>query len=388
MRLGTFYDGLEVHRRDKVLYGRFLSPHRVASTCQVAGGVREDLEIVYNHQICEPAGHRPSAGSGAPRDLRAEHLAFCASSDLPGEASAGLGTAANMRCAGLAQRQFRDLVVVAACTAGVEGNAGRAGDPASWFEHEGRFEQVSPVPQPGGTINTLLFVSHELTPGTLIRSLITATEVKTATLQDLLVGSRYSPGQATGTGTDQIAAACRLGTGRPLTSAGLHSILGQLIGETVSEAIGQALILQNGLTPQRQRSVVTQLGRFGVNEQACRLRARQLLPVGEAELFNANFAVIDTDPMVVAAASALAELADQLRTGVLPASCAREIFHGYGANLVRAVSGAIPDHHSCDWVSRSLADVEVASDARPADLAWLVPTALALGFGQKWRSPI
>ena len=58
MLLGTYYDGVELHRDDKILYARFLTPHRVISTCSAAGGLRDDLEYLYNHQSCEPSGHQ------------------------------------------------------------------------------------------------------------------------------------------------------------------------------------------------------------------------------------------------------------------------------------------------------------------------------------------
>jgi adenosylcobinamide amidohydrolase len=372
MILGTWYQGLELHREDRLIHGRFLVPHRVASTCQVAGGVREDLELVYNHQVCEPAGHterhcqRVTPVEGR-RETALRH-------DLP-EAAATMGTAANMRCAGLAVRKFRELEVIAACTAGVEGNAGRAGDPAGSFEWEGHFERLSEPARPEhGTINTLLFISHEVIPGALVRTLMTATEAKTAALQDLVVGSRYSVGRATGTGTDQIISACRLGTGMPLTSAGKHSVLGQMIGEAVQEAIKDSLALQNGLTPDTCRSVEAQLRRFGFTVGRLLDTARELLTPREAELLEANRLPLLHDPLVVAAAASLAEVADQVRTGILPASCLPELTGNLGAQLACAVSG---DYQAfAAWRTRLQADC-----LDPADLAC---RALVLGFQPKW----
>jgi len=376
MRLGTWYEGVELRREGRLLYGRLLSPHRVLSTCQACGGIREDLRVVVNHQVCEPAGHCHRTGHDGPRDPVAEHERFCAGHGLDPRATAGLGTAANMRCAGVAEASFRDLVVVAAATAGVEGNAGRAGDPASSFEWDGRYEHLSgPEPEPHGTINTLLFISHELTCGALTRALITATEAKTAVLQDLVVPSRYSPRRATGTGTDQFAGACRTGTGRPLTGAGLHGKLGELIGLTVGRAIRQALVLQNGMTPDSRRSVLAQLGRFGVTEQGCCGRAREVLDGPDARLFEQNFRGVDGDPMVVAAAAALAEVVDQQRAGILPASCAGELLREYGTRLGTAVAGS------------GAGSEELATALEPlgTDLPGAVATALSVGFAQRWQ---
>lgn len=378
MILGTFYEGLELHREDRIVFGRFLKPHRVASTCQMAGGVREDLEAVYNHQSCEPAFHCERVGHKLSRDYRESQRQVRERHGLPEEACASLGTAANMRCLGLREARYRDLVVVAACTAGVEGNAGRAGDPAGAYEWDGHYERVSPVHIPShGTINTLLFFNCELTPGALVRSLMTATEAKSAALQDLVVGSKDSVGRATGTGTDQIASSCRLGTCTPLTSAGKHSILGQLIGETVQNAIKDALALQNGLTPDSQRSLLNQLRRFGLTREQLEQSALTDLDSYEAELFQRNLQVIDADPMVVGAAASLAEVADQLRTGILPASCARELATTLAAQLACAVSG--------DYGAFDVMRLEADGRLQALDPASIVCLALPLGFAAKWR---
>ncbi len=50
MLLERYYNGVEIHRADKIIYARFLSPHRVISTCRSsAGGLRDDLEYLYRH---------------------------------------------------------------------------------------------------------------------------------------------------------------------------------------------------------------------------------------------------------------------------------------------------------------------------------------------------
>ncbi len=48
MLLGVFYDGVEIHREEKIIFGKFLAPHRVISTCGAAGGIRDDLACIYN----------------------------------------------------------------------------------------------------------------------------------------------------------------------------------------------------------------------------------------------------------------------------------------------------------------------------------------------------
>ncbi len=49
-----------------------------------------------------------------------------------------MGTAANMNYVAVAREGDEDVAVTAAVTAGVEGNATAAGEPATWRETDGR----------------------------------------------------------------------------------------------------------------------------------------------------------------------------------------------------------------------------------------------------------
>ncbi len=386
MRIDSFYDGVEIHREEKIIYARFLRAHRVLSTCRAAGGLRDDLEYLYNHQSCEPAGHSHRLPSSAYRDPIAYRQAVCAPHHLPAERCATLGTAANMGNACIAVEHFRDLTVAAVCTGGVEGNAGRAGDPASVAEIEGGFEKLPPATaMPGpGTINTMIFISKPLIPGALVRSVMTATEAKTAVLQELAVNSRYSDRLATGTGTDQIGVAA-LETGEtPLTSAGKHAKLGELIGRTVYTAIKGTLALQNHLTPAGQRSVKIHLERFGVDHAALLAGICAHLDPELAELLQANSRAIGRDPLTVAAVAALVHLKDKMTWGVLPESLWGEIAAHYGAQVACAVSG--------DYGRMARYRDELAAFSPNwrrignPDFIALVCRAMAMGFADKWRT--
>ena len=126
--------------------------------------------------------------------------------------AASMGTAANMNYAAIREQQDGNLRVTAVVTAGVQGNAACAGDAAGWRETERGWDKIPPA---GGTINTMLFLSHPLTRGALARAVITMTEAKSAALARLAIRSRYSKDLATGTGTDQYAIAAPLGGGKP-----------------------------------------------------------------------------------------------------------------------------------------------------------------------------
>ncbi len=383
MLLGTYYNGVEIYREEKIVYARFLVPHRVISTCHVAGGLRDDLTFLFNHQSCEPIGHNRSIHRLISQDPLAYRKAICSRYGLPDQECATLGTAANMRYAAIQQANSRDLEVVALCTGGVDTNAGRAGDPASVFEENGAFKSIGEQEHTThGTINTLLFISRELTPSAMVLAVITATEAKTAALQELSVSSRYSDGLATGTGTDQIGIASRLHTGIPLTGAGKHCVLGELIGKTVHDAVCATLGMQNGLTPERQRSAVIHLERFGATRASFLEKAEAHLGEADAVLFRNNFECVERDPLVVAAVAAILHLRDKVSWGIIPSSCVPELWATYGGQVAAAVSG---DYTRLDAYRQTLAAKRYAFNN--SDLIHLVAHAVALGFQEKWLDP-
>jgi adenosylcobinamide amidohydrolase len=382
MLIETYYEGVEIHREEKIIYARFLRPHQVLSTCRAAGGLQEGLSYLYNHQSCEPAGHHHRMAPGLWRDSIAYRKRICAPYGLPPEACATMGTAANMNNAALVCETFRNLQVVAVCTGGVETNAGRAGDPASVFETPDGFETVPPsdsVPGPG-TINTMVLISKPLIAGAMARVIMTATEAKSAALQELAVNSRYSDGPATGTGTDQIAVAALQNDEPPLTSAGKHAKLGELIGRAVLAAVKQTLANQNSLTPAGQCSAKIHLERFGLNRMAMRNLICRHMSETQARLLRDNFTAIERDPVTVAAVAAMAHLKDKFSWGILPAACWSEVMGTCAAQVACAVCG---DYGCLAGYRKSLAPNR--PDMDNATFVDLVCQALAMGFEDKWR---
>ena len=382
MLIDTFYSGVEIHREEKIIFARFLRPHTVLSTCRAAGGLRTGLQYLFNHQSCEPAGHCHRLPPQAYRDPHAYRQSICDQHGLPAEHCATLGTAANMNNACIAIHSFRDITVAAVCTGGVEGNAGRVGDPASVVEIADGFEKLPPattIPGPG-TINTMLFISRPLIPGALTRCIMTATEAKTAALQELAINSRYSDGLATGTGTDQIAVAAMEDNGPPLTSAGKHAKLGELIGRAVHEAITGTLARQNNLTPAGQCSVKIHLERFGLSRAGMQENICKHLETSQAELLCANFQAIERDPVTVAAVAAMVHLKDKMAWGVLPETCWNEVMGSFAAQVACAAGG----HYArMEEYRRLLAPTRrETGNAAFVDLAC---RALALGFAEKWQ---
>ncbi len=167
--------------------------------------------------------------------------AFCRRFGLKPDETYLLFTGVDMDCLATATERFGDITVTAAVTAGVFGNARRAGiDRGEWLRRGGMWVHV-------GTINILLFVNKKLSVSAMIQMVIRATEAKAAVLQELGVESSYTPGAvATGTGTDNITVVS--GVDAPLLgSAGGHTKLAELVERATRRALFMALYLQNGL---------------------------------------------------------------------------------------------------------------------------------------------
>lgn len=384
MKLATYYQGVNVFRQDKVIFGELLVPHLVISTCQAAGGIQRNLKYVINHQVCESKNHQRHNLNY--RDALQYRQGICELVDLPPEKCVTMGTAANMHHAAFVHKQFRDLEVVAVVTGGVETNAGRAGDPASVWEHEDGYEYLDKEGEKAtkpGTINIMLFISAPLTEAALTRAIMTATEAKSGALQELSINSRYSDGLATGTGTDQIIIAAPDPPDEQyrLTWSGKHSKLGELIGLTVKEAVKETLSRQNGITPNGQCSAKIHLERFGCKQESMRTGICNYLSDDNARLLKDNFHAVNRDPIVVAGIASLAHLRDKFSWGIFPASCWKEIMGAAAAQLCCSVGG---NYAKMGEYRVQLAEKLTFSDNDSfLNLCWL---ALALGFTDKWPS--
>ena len=291
--------------------------HSVLSTSWLNGGYHEDLRMVFNHQLTEEACRSYDLEGGSIDTylrLTAVRLGFeptCAT---------GMLTGADMKNAAVATHTFRDLSVTAVVTGGIEVNGGRAGDPASFYEENGEFGD------PGGTINTMLFISASLPAETMTRVVMTAAEAKAALLQELMAPSQYSTGIATGSGTDMITVVSERTSPLTLTNAGKHATLGELIARCVRDATRDALFRQTGLGPERQCNLLVRLERFGITEEDIwqAVAPHSYAGAPERERFLASLREEAADPVLVAATAAVLHIADEVAWGLLPEDAGRD----------------------------------------------------------------
>lgn len=311
------------------------TPHRVLSTSAVTGGQSDAVAFLVNHQSMEAAGDVVRHDAIVRLSDEEYHAEVARALDLPPARMAMMGTAANINYLAHVAREFRDLRVDAFVTAGVEGNATRAGDPASWYEADGRTEHVPYH----GTINTIVVVNRPLTPGAEARVVMVMTEAKAAALAELAVPSRVTPAIATGTGTDQFIVAAPLdGSAIPLRGSGSHTKVGELVGDAVRIATLEALRWQNGLERSYTRGITRALGRFGLTHEELMKRLQQALPPDSYDLLVKNTLAVTMEPRVSAAAYAYAAVLDRLQYGTLPPELSTDMLRDQAATAAVGLS--------------------------------------------------
>jgi ABC-type Fe3+-hydroxamate transport system substrate-binding protein/adenosylcobinamide amidohydrolase len=215
---------------NKTLVVEFKKPMRILSTLD---GERSGITCVGNHGSpppCWSLGHGLGLEGGRSR--------ICKVVGKSSKSSSFLMTGASMDNLAVRKAQFKDMTVHALVTAGVRGNAVRMSSD------EGRYYEPS-------TINIILLANRRLTARARARAVISATEAKTAALQDLDIRSGGNPlkWQATGTGTDEMIVV--EGRGTRLYNTGGHCKMGELIARAVYAGVQEAVFRQNGIASPR-----------------------------------------------------------------------------------------------------------------------------------------
>jgi adenosylcobinamide amidohydrolase len=363
----------ELRRSGRFVVVELRHAHTVLSTSSKNGGLATHLRWLVNHQSCEGTAHFERHRVITDAGMDAYHDEVCREIAVPSEEAAVMGTAANMNYVAVVTETDGDVEVSAAVTAGVEGNATTAGEPAAWRETA---EGIQRVPAYAGTINTILLVSHPLTHAALARAVVTMTEGKSAALQRLAVPSKLHIDLATGTGTDQYCLAAPQAGAPILTSTSPHMKLGELIGAATRQATIEALRWQNGLEASYTRGVFHALGRFGIREATVFDDIAPFLSPDALDLLKKNSKAAFYEPLVGASAHALAAVCDRIRHGTLPSSVAPDAMTQHAASMAANLAAQV--HRWSEF--RAQLRPHATGDVKP-----LVLRALALGWTEKWK---
>lgn len=209
----------------------FNHPQFILSTLE---GPKEGIQTVGNHYF-EPAFWMVSQTHTA-HDLISK---VCNLTKRPKQSSSILLTGADMENLVMISKKHKNLTIHALVTAGVQSNAMRMSkDEGLYFK--------------AGTINIIIMSNRKLSKKAMTRAIITATEAKTAALQDMDIRSAYTPliHPATGTGTDNIIVV-QGSIGTLIDQTGGHTKAGALIAKAVYDGVQQAIFKQNGISVSR-----------------------------------------------------------------------------------------------------------------------------------------
>lgn len=297
--------GEKLYRIDDSLVVKLPENRNVLITSWINGGYRENLDFIFNNQLSQQNITALENGSISKYMFK---KAF--ELGLNPENTAGLLTSADINNFAISIKRFRELEVTAIVTGGVRVNGGMAGDPASYYEENGKFEFEI------GTINTIVIINASLSEATLTKAMMTAVEAKTVALKELMVPSKYSTGIATGSGTDGITLISNMESENKLTNAGKHSKLGELIGTSVIEATKEALAKEVIITPESQCDMLVRMDRFGVNEEDY-WNVAEGLGVKDKTRFINGLRELSRDPVVVAITSAILHVVDEVDWGLI-----------------------------------------------------------------------
>ena len=153
--------------------------------------------------------------------------------------------------------------------------------------------------------------------------------------------------------------------------------LGELVGLAARDATIEALRWQNGLEASYTRGVFHALGRYGVKEATLFDDIAPLLSETDLELLKKNSKAAFYEPLVGAAAHALATVCDRARYGTIPEAVAADAMVQQAAALAANLAAQVHRWAEFRTILRPHAN---------GDVKMLVLSALALGWSEKWRT--
>jgi len=218
--------GITLERTHRHIHVQFDSPSWVISSAVLNGGLIQADHIlnlnIRDHIKDGCKKHKP------PEITLAKYCADCGWSGK----TVGMMTAASMDSFRMARVTEQKVDIIVLVTAGLS-NVRRAGDYA---EHR----EIGASASATGTINIICLTSACLTQAAMIEAIITATEAKTAALQNLGIKSPVSDAPATGTGTDAIAIATGQGPLK-IKYCGKHVIFGEILANLTIKALTSSI---------------------------------------------------------------------------------------------------------------------------------------------------
>ncbi len=237
MKLNVEIENISAEIKNQTLVIWSKTPLKILSSALLNGGLIEANGII-NVQVPEGSGSDMDDmhWSGPENFL----IKVVNQLNLPKDKVVGLMTAAKMKNVVASTEKYDDVTITVFVTAGAT-VAVTAGEPAA--SKSGQVQKI-------GTINIIVLVDGNLTDGSMVEVVKTATEAKTVAIRELDIRSRFSGDLATGTLTDSVAVGCTK-RGKPIQYAGTFTIIGELIGKCVREGVKKAIFKQENIASNR-----------------------------------------------------------------------------------------------------------------------------------------
>jgi len=212
-------------------------------------------------------------------------------------------TAAKTQNLSIATRQIGDITITAIATAG-------------WRHGESAGESIENSHYMHGTINVIVFLNANPTDSCLVSLFLTATEAKTAAMNDYDIRSRYSGDVATGTITDSLSVGVT-GQGEKIELGGPASTVGQLVASAVRQVVKEAADRQEG--PHKGRTLLRRLSErhLSIDYLADEFSKAQIF--GEQKTITYLLEqILESDPVSATFLLAAAKLDDDFKKDLIP----------------------------------------------------------------------
>lgn len=310
MTVHEFQNGDRIEKYKRCLVAKFVGKRKVMGTSAWHnGGYQEDLTAVFNHDV-NPGPSKICPYANQTEEDRKKFITE--ELELDYDTTAYMATIVSMDNAVVKELTYDEITVTTVATASLEVNGGRVGEEATCYEKYGESINLK-----SGTINIMVFCNCDMTPGCMARVIMTATEAKTAAIQELLIPSLRSSGIATGSGTDNIMIIADSESKNTLTYAGKHGKLGELVGKTVIAAVKEALYKHMGVSPISQHNVIARTSRYGITKEVFEQRVKELPKEYDADAVMKQIMQINSEGTTVGLTSMYIHLLDQYQWGLL-----------------------------------------------------------------------
>ncbi len=305
MSINPKIKGIQAQVKGSVLVIQSKTPLRILSSAIFNGGLKY-ANALLNIQVPEGLGSDKDDVHWSPEGFLNEQVQML---NLEKDKTVALMTAAKMQNLAICRDKCNETVLTVFATAG-KTVAVTAGEPAA-SKNGYRI----------GTINIILLVDGNLTEGCMVEIIKTMTEAKTVALRELDLRSQFSGDLATGTLTDSVLVGCT-NRGELIQFAGTFTLLGELIGKCVRQAVKLALQKQEKLISARP--LMERLVERGISHQVI-MSLKPDLKNKNVKLIQKQLELLFMDKNVVSLILASLRIDEDYRKGLIPEGATRKI---------------------------------------------------------------